>query len=83
MTTDTTWTDTLPAPDGASEEQVGGTQAREDAARRRGRKAALAVLVSLVALAGLAVGLVLFFGAAASAVGGCGGAGPAATQPNR
>ncbi|SEL65302.1 hypothetical protein [Streptacidiphilus jiangxiensis] len=63
MTTDTIWTEHLPAPE----------PARQDAARRRSRKAALAVLVSLVALGTLAVGLVLFLGATASAVGGCGG----------
>jgi hypothetical protein len=63
MTTDTIWTDTLPEPDAA----------RQDAARRRNRTAMLAVLVSLVALATLAVGLVVLLGADASAVGGCGG----------
>jgi hypothetical protein len=63
MTADTIWTDTLPEPDAA----------RQDAARRRNRKATLAVLVSLVALAALAVGLVVLVGADASAVGGCGG----------
>jgi hypothetical protein len=63
MTTDTIWTDALPQPE----------PARQEAASSRNRKALLAVLVSLFALAGLAVGLVLFLGANASAVGGCGG----------
>ncbi|WP_042367437.1 hypothetical protein [Streptacidiphilus neutrinimicus] len=63
MTTETIWTDIPPAVQAA----------RADAARRRSRKAALAVLISLVALAGLAVGFVLLLGASASAVGGCGG----------
>jgi hypothetical protein len=64
MTTDTIWTDGLPQPDAT---------AWQEADRRRTRKAALAVLISLLALAGLAVGFVLLLGASASAVGGCGG----------
>lgn len=66
MTTDTIWTDGLPQPQPRS-------QAPQQEPRGRNGKVLLAVLISLMVLAGIAVGLVVLFGGDASAAGGCGG----------
>ncbi|WP_037605259.1 hypothetical protein [Streptacidiphilus rugosus] len=69
MTTDAYWTDQAPPPPPwpPAPPVTGGRPPK------RVNRTALAVLLSLLMLAGLAVGLVLFLGASASAVGGCGG----------
>ncbi|WP_042420772.1 hypothetical protein [Streptacidiphilus anmyonensis] len=73
MTTDTSWTDLPPTPGPETEPEPEPEAAHAQAAGRGNRKATLAVLISLVTLAGLAVGFVVLLGASASAAGGCGG----------
>ena len=68
MTTDTIWTDGLPQPQVPQPAAV-----PPGAPRGRNGKVLLAVLISLMVLAAVAVGLVVLFGGDASAAGGCGG----------